>query len=77
MHQKYIVHEEKKVNKTNKKPFKYEKIKMKIGDAGDRTLYLSHAKRALYHLSYIPLFVSIKQDIINFKWIKEIIIRSR
>jgi len=28
-------------------------------------------------LSYIPLFVSIKQDIINFKWIKEIIIRSR
>ncbi|OMP06609.1 hypothetical protein COLO4_08047 [Corchorus olitorius] len=25
-----------------------------IGDAGDRTLYLSHAKRALYHLSYIP-----------------------
>ena len=27
----------------------------KIGDAGDRTLYLSHAKRALYHLSYIPV----------------------
>ncbi|CAK7345422.1 unnamed protein product [Dovyalis caffra] len=26
----------------------------KNGDAGDRTLYLSHAKRALYHLSYIP-----------------------
>ena len=26
-----------------------------VGDAGDRTLYLSHAKRALYHLSYIPI----------------------
>ncbi|KAL4364274.1 hypothetical protein GQ457_04G011690 [Hibiscus cannabinus] len=25
-----------------------------IGDAGDRTPCLSHAKRALYHLSYIP-----------------------
>ena len=24
------------------------------GDAGHRSLYLSHAKRALYHLSYIP-----------------------
>jgi hypothetical protein len=26
----------------------------KNGDAGDRTPCLSHAKRALYHLSYIP-----------------------
>ncbi|KAH7845348.1 hypothetical protein Vadar_000937 [Vaccinium darrowii] len=26
-----------------------------VGDAGDRTPCLSHAKRALYHLSYIPL----------------------
>ena len=25
-----------------------------IGDAGYRSPYLSHAKRALYHLSYIP-----------------------
>ncbi|QHN93348.1 uncharacterized protein DS421_17g591900 [Arachis hypogaea] len=24
------------------------------GDAGYRSPYLSHAKRALYHLSYIP-----------------------
>jgi len=24
------------------------------GEAGYRSLYLSHAKRALYHLSYIP-----------------------
>jgi hypothetical protein len=27
----------------------------KRGDAGYRSLYLSHAKRALYHLSYTPL----------------------
>jgi hypothetical protein len=26
-----------------------------IGDAGDRTPCLSHAKRALYHLSYVPM----------------------
>ena len=26
----------------------------KIGEAGHRSPYLSHAKRALYHLSYIP-----------------------
>ena len=25
-----------------------------FGDAGYRSRYLSHAKRALYHLSYIP-----------------------
>ena len=29
--------------------------KMIHGDAGYRSPYLSHAKRALYHLSYIPL----------------------
>ena len=27
---------------------------VKHGDAGYRSPYLSHAKRALYHLSYIP-----------------------
>ena len=27
----------------------------KIADAGHRSPYLSHAKRALYHLSYIPV----------------------
>ena len=27
----------------------------KSGDAGYRSLYLSHAERALYHLSYTPL----------------------
>ena len=30
----------------------------KSGDAGYRSRYLSHAKRALYHLSYTPLKVS-------------------
>ncbi|AES74763.1 transmembrane protein, putative [Medicago truncatula] len=29
----------------------------KNGDAGDRTPCLSHAKRALYHLSYIPILM--------------------
>ena len=28
-----------------------------VGDAGYRSPYLSHAKRALYHLSYIPCVV--------------------
>ena len=28
--------------------------KTKCGDAGYRSLYLSHAERALYHLSYTP-----------------------
>ena len=27
---------------------------VKSGNAGNRTLCLSHAKRALYHMSYIP-----------------------
>ncbi|KAK4833211.1 hypothetical protein QYF36_000777 [Acer negundo] len=29
--------------------------KSDYGDAGYRSPYLSHAKRALYHLSYIPI----------------------
>ncbi|RDX82150.1 hypothetical protein CR513_37093, partial [Mucuna pruriens] len=29
-----------------------------FGDAGYRSPYLSHAKRALYHLSYIPYYYS-------------------
>ena len=32
--------------------------KKMIGDAGHRSPYLSHAKRALYHLSYIPMLDS-------------------
>ena len=30
----------------------------KSGDGGYRSPYLSHAKRALYHLSYVPRTVS-------------------
>ncbi|RDX58377.1 hypothetical protein CR513_62312, partial [Mucuna pruriens] len=30
-----------------------------IGDAGYRSPCLSHAKRALYHLSYIPMIVQV------------------
>ncbi|KAK7302925.1 hypothetical protein RJT34_13822 [Clitoria ternatea] len=42
------------VRRVNIRNIKLDMNKLKRGDAGDRTLYLSHAKRALYHLSYIP-----------------------
>ena len=38
----------------------------KNGDAGDRTPCLSHAKRALYHLSYIPIADDIPMLIIHY-----------
>ena len=38
----------------NSKCTKEKITKNIIGDAGYRSPYLSHAKRALYHLSYIP-----------------------
>ena len=31
-----------------------------FGDAGHRSPYLSHAKRALYHLSYIPVLFNLR-----------------
>ena len=31
-----------------------------FGDAGHRSPYLSHAKRALYHLSYIPVLFKLR-----------------
>ena len=34
----------------------------KFGDGGYRSPYLSHAKRALYHLSYVPLSVKCQQS---------------
>ena len=47
------------MSKENKrKKEKYKKKKENIGDAGYRSPYLSHAKRALYHLSYIPILFS-------------------
>ena len=36
-------------------PFLISGLLWKIGDAGHRSPYLSHAKRALYHLSYFPV----------------------
>ena len=33
-----------------------------FGDGGYRSPYLSHAKRALYHLSYVPLSVKCQQS---------------
>ena len=36
-------------------PFLISGLLLKIGDAGHRSPYLSHAKRALYHLSYVPV----------------------
>jgi hypothetical protein len=34
-------------------------ILLRPGDMGYRSPHLSHAKRALYHLSYIPLHASL------------------
>ena len=41
------------------------RLKKDIGDAGHRSPYLSHAKRALYHLSYIP--VEMSTNAVSFK----------
>ena len=44
--------------------FKTEGSEKIFGDGGYRSPYLSHAKRALYHLSYVPSYcfnVSITQ----------------
>ena len=38
--------------------FKTEGSEKFFGDGGYRSPYLSHAKRALYHLSYVPRTVS-------------------
>ena len=43
-----------KMKKLGANEEKETKTKLNHGDAGNRTLYLSHAKRALYHMSYIP-----------------------
>ncbi|KAL6003438.1 hypothetical protein ACLOJK_023665 [Asimina triloba] len=44
-----------------------KKIKLN-GEAGYRSPYLSHAKRALYHLSYIPLMTILQ--ILNIQFVK-------
>ena len=35
-----------------------ESKRLKSGGAGYRSRYLSHAKRALYHLSYAPIWIN-------------------
>jgi hypothetical protein len=40
-----------KLNLFQNLSFKYKQV---AGDAGYRSPYFSHAKRALYHLSYTP-----------------------
>ena len=45
---------------TNKKKQNSRILKNFFGDAGHRSSYLSHAKRALYHLSYIPVMISLR-----------------
>ena len=46
---------------------------MIYGDAGYRSRYLPHAKRALYHLSYTPTmsgYISYYYQYANQTWIK-------
>ena len=38
----------------------YRILKKCFGDTGHRSPYLSHAKRALYHLSYLPVLFKIR-----------------
>ena len=38
--------------------------KKNSGDAGYRSPYLSHAKRALYHLSYVPKLVNARPQVL-------------
>ena len=40
---------------------KKKKVTFSNGEVGYRSPYLSHAKRALYHLSYIPVVISAAQ----------------
>ena len=39
-----------------------------FGDAGHRSPYLSHAKRALYHLSYIPVLLKLRASSEQNSW---------
>ena len=45
---------------TNEKKTESSNPKKCLGDAGHRSWYLSHAKRALYHLSYILVMISLR-----------------
>ena len=53
-----------KVSMSTLNSFSCQKVAKTFGDGGYRSPYLSHAKRALYHLSYVPSYclnVSITQ----------------
>ena len=41
----------------------------RVGDAGYRSLYLSHAERALYHLSYTPILSSVRVSGLVVEWL--------
>ena len=43
--------------KQNREKLKFINLSKKLGGAGYRSRYLSHAKRALYHLSYAPILI--------------------
>ena len=56
-------------------PSHYQQIQPRIiesskcfGDAGHRSPYLSHAKRALYHLSYIPVLLKLRASFEQNSW---------
>ena len=51
----FFCHVYAKTSKRTQRGFKKQKC---AGDGGYRSPYLSHAKRALYHLSYVPMLVS-------------------
>ena len=61
----------KREKKREKREKKERKKREKNGEAGHRSQCLSHAKRALYHLSYIPdnfFFVSFWFPILVFSF---------
>ena len=56
-------------------PSHYQQIQTRIiesskffGDAAQRSPYLSHAKRALYHLSYIPVLFKLRASFEQISW---------
>ena len=54
--------ERKRINIYKGMPNENEKSAFsKTGDAGNRTPCLSHAKRALYHMSYVPILITVLQ----------------
>ena len=59
-----VIEKEKETNKIATRHGQ-RKDKRLIGDAGYRSPYLSHAKQALYHLTYIPIVKAMSFFIYN------------